>query len=67
MYEPAYYRNQASHARRLARGAVPSETADALEQAAQDFDEIAEDLETGAIKISHPELMPQNEERRQAD
>jgi hypothetical protein len=44
----------------LASGAVNLETADALTQAADDFDEIAEDLERGAIEIRHPELMPQN-------
>jgi hypothetical protein len=42
-------------------GAVNLETADALTQAADDFDEIAEDLERGAIEIRHPELMPQND------
>jgi hypothetical protein len=27
---------------------------------AQDYTDIAEDLETGAVEIRHPELMPQN-------
>jgi hypothetical protein len=61
MYEASYYRKQAVHARRLAGGAVNLSTAYALTQAADDFDEIAEDLERGAIEIRHPELMPQNE------
>lgn len=30
-----------------------------LDRAAQDYDEIAEDLEAGAIEMRHPELMPQ--------
>jgi len=30
-----------------------------LRQMAQDYTDIAEDLETGAIEIRHPELMPQ--------
>ena len=30
-----------------------------LEQVAQEYDDIVEDLETGAIEIRHPELMPQ--------
>jgi hypothetical protein len=29
-------------------------------RAAQDFDELAEDLLRGAVEIRHPELMPQN-------
>src|SRR6266436_8281927 len=29
-----------------------------LHQAARDYDDIAEDLEGGAIEIRHPELMP---------
>jgi hypothetical protein len=27
---------------------------------AQDFDEIAEDLEKGAVEVRHPDRMPQN-------
>jgi hypothetical protein len=30
-----------------------------LAQMARDYDDIAEDLENGAIEIRHPELMPQ--------
>jgi hypothetical protein len=30
-----------------------------LIKAAQNFDDIAEDLEAGAIEVRHPELMPQ--------
>jgi hypothetical protein len=30
-----------------------------LHQVARDYDDIAEDLECGAIDIRHPELMPQ--------
>ncbi|MBO0735512.1 MAG: hypothetical protein J2P48_02930 [Alphaproteobacteria bacterium] len=32
---------------------------DALCRMAEDFDDIAHDLETGAVEIRHPELMPQ--------
>ena len=62
MHNPAYYRAKAAQARRLANGAVSGETADALNDAAKDFDDIAVDLENGAVEIRHPELMPQNQE-----
>ena len=34
---------------------------DTLRQTAQDFDDIAEDLETGAVEVRHPELLPQRD------
>jgi hypothetical protein len=59
MYQPSYYRNQAERARRLAESATDRSLEDELVRIAKDYDEIAEDLETGAIDIQHPELMPQ--------
>ena len=59
MHQPSYYRNQAERARRLAESATDRSLEDQLVRIAQDYDEIAEDLETGAIEIRHPELMPQ--------
>jgi hypothetical protein len=59
MYAAAYYREQAERARRLAKHA-DGEMHTALLAAAQDFEDIAEDLETDAIEIRHPERMPQN-------
>ena len=59
MYQPSYYRNQAERARRLAESATDRSLEDELVRIAKDYDEIAEDLETGAIDIRHPELMPQ--------
>ena len=38
-----------------------SEAAGALTRAAEDYEEIAQDLERGAVEIRHPELMPQND------
>jgi hypothetical protein len=58
MHPPEYYRGQARHARELANRAHPGAVRDTLLKAAQDFDEIAEDLEAGAIEVRHPELMP---------
>ena len=59
MHSPEYYREQARHARQLANRAPPGAVRDTLIKAAQDFDDIAEDLEAGAIEVRHPELMPQ--------
>lgn len=61
MYDAAYYREQAGRARRLFDRTMDEETLEALKAAAQNYDEIAEDLERGAIDIRHPELMPQME------
>jgi hypothetical protein len=47
MHDPAYYRRQAERARRLARSVNSRETAAALSEAARDYDEIVEDLESG--------------------
>ena len=61
MYEAAYYRGQAQRARRLARSISHSEVERPLELMARDFDDIVEDLESGAIEIRHAELMPQRQ------
>ena len=55
MHEPGYYREQAERARRLAKHA-DGEIQAALLRTAQDYDDIAEDLEIGAIEIRHAEL-----------
>jgi hypothetical protein len=59
MHPAKYYREQARHARLLANRAPPGAVRDTLFKAAQNFDDIAEDLEAGAIEVRHPELMPQ--------
>jgi hypothetical protein len=59
MHPAEYYRERARHARELANSASPQSVLDALIKAAQDLDEIADDLEAGAIEVRHPELMPQ--------
>ena len=51
MYEPEYYREQARHAPQLAKRAQPGAVSEALLKAAQDFDEIAEDVEGGAVDV----------------
>jgi hypothetical protein len=60
MYDASYYREQAERALRLARVPTDSETQEALQRMARDYEEIAEDLESGAIEIRHPDLMPQS-------
>jgi hypothetical protein len=61
MHNPNYYRQQAARARRLADGVTSAEAERTLARIAQDYDDLAEDLENGAVEIRHPELMPQND------
>jgi len=63
MHDASHFRTQAARARRLALVPTDRETQNALLQMAQDYVDIAEDLERGAIEIRHPELMPQNRRR----
>ena len=49
MHDPAYYRDQAKRARRLARVPIDRETQEALERLEQDYSDVAEE-------IRHPEL-----------
>jgi hypothetical protein len=62
MMKPDYYRERAAHARRLAAG-IPrrEDIVKLLHDMARDYDDIVTDLETGAIDIRHPELMPQRQ------
>jgi len=62
MHDASYYREQAERARRLAAAVTDRETAAALSRAARDFEDIAVDLERGAVEVRHPELMPQTRE-----
>ncbi len=64
LYEAAYYREQAKRVRRLAGTRLNRDDEAMLSQIARDYDDIAEDLESGAIQIRHPELMPQTRARR---
>jgi hypothetical protein len=59
MHPPGYYREQAERARRIARLMHQPGINDALQRMAQDFEDIACDLETGAVDVRHPELLPQ--------
>jgi hypothetical protein len=59
MQQASYYREQAARARRLAAQAADRAIVETLRRLAGDFDDIAYDLENGAIEILHPERMPQ--------
>ena len=58
MHHPSYYRDQAERARRFAMEPTDRETKDRLREMAQEYLDIAEDIERGAAEIRHPELIP---------
>ena len=58
MQDASYYRAQAERVRRLLRWIYSPEVEAQLRRIAQDYDEMAEDLEAHAIEIRHPELKP---------
>jgi len=62
MENAPYYRGQAERARRLAHSLTNREVEALLERVAQDYEDIAFDLESGAVEIRHPELMPQSQD-----
>jgi hypothetical protein len=59
MHPPRYYREQAARARRMARLMHQPDLNETLRRMAEDFDDVAYDLETGAVDVRHPELLPQ--------
>ena len=59
MQDPSHYRDQSERARRLARSVTSRDVEALLQQVAQDYEDLAVDLETGAVEVRHPELMPQ--------
>ena len=59
MHDASYYRAQAQRARRLAHSQTNRDIQDLLSRVARDYDDIAEDIEGGAVEIRHPELLPQ--------
>jgi hypothetical protein len=58
MQNASHYREQAERARRLARVTTARAIEESLARTAKDYSDIADDLESGAIEIRHPELMP---------
>lgn len=59
MQSAKYYRENAAKARRLMAGITPGKTSKMFEKLSRDYDDIATDLERGAVDIRHPGLMPQ--------
>jgi hypothetical protein len=59
-----YYREQSARARQLARGINDLWTVEALLRMAEDFEDIASDLEEGAIEIRHSSRLPQKQRAR---
>jgi hypothetical protein len=56
--EPAsHYRAQAEHLRRLAERTWQVSLEDFLRILAKDYEEVAEDLEAGAVEIRHADLL----------
>jgi hypothetical protein len=53
----SYYREQADHVRRLAEMTWQDDLEALLRRVAQDYEEVAEDLEAGATEVRHPELL----------
>jgi hypothetical protein len=53
----SYYRERADHLRRLAEMTWQRDLEGVVRSLAQDYDETAEDLETGATEARHPELL----------
>ena len=66
MHDARYYRDEAARARRVVKATNHAEARDSLLKMAEDYDDIAEDLESGAVEIRHAELMPQRKQGRSA-
>jgi hypothetical protein len=56
MGSASHYRERANHLRQLAERTWQGDLEALLLRVAQDYDEIAEDLEAGATEVRHPEL-----------
>ena len=57
MEHASHYRERADHLRRLAEMTWQEDLEVALRGLARAYDEVAEDLEAGAIEVRHPELL----------
>jgi hypothetical protein len=58
MHHPLDHREKAARARRLAATISQPDTVEQLLTFARDYEEIATDLESGAVTVVHPERMP---------
>jgi hypothetical protein len=64
MQQSSYYRQQSERARRLALDQTSREAAGHLIRLAQQFEEVAEDIEAGSAKIRHPDLLRSEDAER---
>jgi hypothetical protein len=64
MQTVSYYLEQSERAERLAGLVTDKSIQTELCKMAQDYRDIARDLQNGAIQIRHPELMPQQRHKR---
>jgi len=64
MQTPDYYREHAARARRLSGQMPTRHDSEMLLEIAQDYEDIALDLERGAVEITHPSRLPQAEHPR---
>jgi hypothetical protein len=58
MDRASHYRRQGDHARELAKATLQPNLEEMLRHLAQDFDEIADDIDSGATEARNPELLP---------
>jgi hypothetical protein len=56
--DPGYFRRCAARNRQLSRMMFQAGIRETLLNLAQDYDELADDLELGMAAIRHPELLP---------
>jgi hypothetical protein len=61
MHAASHYREEAEHMRRLLLEAHQPEINNLLHRLAQSYEEIAADLDSGAIEIVNPDRLPQCE------
>jgi hypothetical protein len=59
MHAAAHYRREAEHMHRLLPQVHQPELIDLLTRLAKSYEDIATEIETGAIKIVHPDKLPQ--------
>jgi len=60
MEEISYYLEQAARARRLSAETAQAEIRERLARLAQQYDQLADDIQQGAVDVRHPELRQEN-------
>jgi len=60
MEEISYYLEQAARARRLSAETAQAGIRERLARLAQQYDQLADDIQQGAVDVRHPELRQEN-------